>query len=665
MRTILICIIGICTMFTAYAQEIKENGTHKEFVYPGTQIYYISEAPSNVVINEITWKVTNGSFNEYNDITSTHDKYGVSVYWKNPKVSGSTIPKGTLSAEISYTNNGKTETVTKSLSQNIISYNGVTMGPLTVSGYSATNKTVTIPFGQKDLNVSLLGQPQVPYSTETNEQKFILDFEWTLPSAWIGSNNIIKNQSASMSISTDYFSEGEIKVRGVNPRYENDKTDYSSITIKREFSYSACPTTIQYGVSQTYTYTVPTIPNVTYEWSVPSGWTIVSGGNTNSIYVTKSPCATSADVKVRLKSGNKYSGWFTAPNTTILPPNITIPENIEQFRDVSISIDIPSDKIESFTITGPGVSIISGQGTNTLICRFKEFGSQEINVSVLLNGCETPFTFKVQVEVPKIQLNIDGPDVICSSDPLTTYRIDDLPSYATVTWSCSGGIEVLGNNSGESCNFRGKTAGNAQVRAVVNFDGSTLELLKNIEAASSTGNPYMTYTTNGNYINLTCHTPNIYGIREFIWNATATGSSGSSQSSHTGPGGYYWTLPQGQYMVECIVVTQCARLVTSTTIGGYRSSAYPNPADHTLYVNISDMLSIENEASTTSLKQNQSSKSYELRLFNFKGILVRNLHIQENETSIDVSGLPEGNYFLHILLEEGKEPEVHKVVIAH
>lgn len=77
------------------------------------------------------------------------------------------------------------------------------------------------------------------------------------------------------------------------------------------------------------------------------------------------------------------------------------------------------------------------------------------------------------------------------------------------------------------------------------------------------------------------------------------------------------------------------------------------------------MPSDENVISTASFGQNQLGKSYEVRLFNFKGMLVRNLRVQENETLIDVSGLPEGNYFLHIILEEGKEPEVHKVVIAH
>ncbi|MBP3518427.1 MAG: T9SS type A sorting domain-containing protein [Parabacteroides sp.] len=654
-------LFGFCTILSAvHAQSIAEDGQHKELAWPTEQTCYIALEPTNGTINFITWHVTNGSFSPTSDESSVqgNNLRQVCVYWKNPKVTGTTAPKGSVYADITYTQAGHTTTEkTTTIYQGIKSYNGVTPPSLTKDGGT------TIPFGVQSFEVYFSKAFNLPYKDGTNIIQ-VQKLEWTLPSVWSSGNNIVNTNTQKIAITTDYFSEGTIKVRGVSDFYPEDKTNYSEITIKRQFSFEEYPSSVKYGESNTYRYTVPLISGVSYEWSVPSGWTIVSGGNTHSVMLAKNPCASNTDIKVRMKAGTQQSSWYTAPKATVLPPDMTIP-SIEQFRDIPITIGIPNERIQSFSISGNGVETISGQGTNSLLCRFKEAGSQEINVSVLLNGCGTPFTFKKQIEVSKIQLDIDGPNAICSSDPLVTYHIDNLPYYATVTWSCSGGIEVLDSNSGESCNFRGKTAGNAQVQAVINFNGATLELLKNIEVASSTGSPYMTYTTNGNYINLTCHTPNIYGIREFIWNATATGSSGSSQSSHTGPGGYYWTLPQGQYMVECIVVTQCARLVTSTTIGGYRSSAYPNPVDHTLYVNISDMLSVENETSTASLKQNQLSKSYELRLFNFKGILVRNLHIQENETSIDVSGLPEGNYFLHILLEEGKEPEVHKVVIAH
>lgn len=647
-------LLGLCAIFAAYAQTIKEDGQHKELVWPTDQTCYIALEPTNGTINFITWYVTNGSFSPTSDVSSVqgNNLRNVCVYWKNPKVTGSTAPKGSVYAEITYTQAGNTKMEkTMTISQGIKSYNGVTPPSLTKDGGT------TIPFGVQSFEVSFSKNFKLPY-TEGGLEIPIEKLDWALPSEW----SFIESRGQSIKVTTDYFSEGTIKVRGVSRFYPEDKTNYSEIKIKRQFSFEEYPSSVKYGESNTYRYTVPLISGVSYEWDVPAGWTIVSGGNTYSATIVKNSCATSTDIRVRLKAGSQQSNWYTAPKATILPPDMTIP-SVEQFRDVDISIGIPNDRVQSFSISGNGVEIVSGQGTNKLVCRFNKAGSQEINVSASLKGCDTPFTFKKQVEVSKIQLSINGPDIICSFDPLNTYSISDLPSQATVVWSCSGGIEIAGSNTGSSCSFKGKAAGNAQVRATVNCGGETLELLKNIEVASSIGSPYISYTSDDRYINLTCHTPNIYGIREFIWNAVATGSSGSSQSSHTGPGGYYWTLPKGSYKVECIVVTQCARMVTSTTIGGYRSSAYPNPVDHTLYVNISDMP--ENAISTASFGQNQLGKSYELRLFNFKGMLVRNLCVQGNETSIDVSGLPEGNYFLHIILEEGKEPEVHKVVIVH
>ena len=64
--------------------------------------------------------------------------------------------------------------------------------------------------------------------------------EWTLPSEWSSGNNIVI---------TDYFSEGTIKVRGVNTFYPEDKTNYSEIKIKRQFSFEEYPSSVKYGES--------------------------------------------------------------------------------------------------------------------------------------------------------------------------------------------------------------------------------------------------------------------------------------------------------------------------------------------------------------------------------------------------------------------------------
>ena len=263
-----------------------------------------------------------------------------------------------------------------------------------------------------------------------------------------------------------------------------------------------------------------------------------------------------------------------------------------------------------------------------------------------------------------LNMSLSGPDMLCPGDGPFTYSVSNVPANATVTWTCSGGVSLTGGNTGTSCYAKGTTPGYAHIKAVVNINGTTVEFGKNLEIASKSGNPYLSYTSDDRYIYLTIHTPNIYGIRQFIWNATPIGSGGSSQSSTTGPAGDYWSIPKGSYNVECRIVTQCAHLIATTTIGGYRSAVYPNPVDNTLHIDIAEPQETEN-AATISSQQKVLSSSYELRLFNFQGNLVRNLRVTERQVSIDVSGLPEGNYFLHIIRAGSTEPEVHKVIISH
>lgn len=662
MRTTIIYItflIGI--IFSIHAQTIKEDGQHQDFVSPGSQTCYVAVHPSSGKIDMVTWYVTNGSFSPTSDVSSVQQMNtgGVCVYWKNPSVSGSTPPKGSIYAEISYTQAGSSKyTRTTTLYQNIKSYKNVTPPAL------ETDKAF-LPFGEQTMEVFLPKGFYLPYKTTSGQLIPVTRFEWTLPSGWkSGSNsNTFITNNFSIGIRTNIFGEGTVKVRGVNPDWPDDKTNYSEITFKRQFDFSEYPSRIEYGISQTFKYTVSSVADVTYEWMVPSGWTIVSGGNTNSVTLAKNACATSADVKVRLKAGSLTSDWYTAPNSEIIPPDLTIP-SIEQFRDISISINIPNDKIQSFSISGDGVNTISGQGTNTLICRFNKEGSQEVNVSVALKGCDDIFIFKKVINVSKIQLSLLGPNVVCPYDAANTYSVPDLPANSIVTWSYSGGISLSGDNVGPSCSVRATTSGYAQILATVNIVGTVIKLTKNLEVASTSGSPYLSYTSDERYIYLTIHTPNIYGIREFIWNASSI-DGGSSQSSRTGPDGNYWTIPKGRYNVECRVVTQCVHMIATTTVGGYRSAVYPNPVDRILYVNITEAEEILGVNTASAQLQQSVPNFYELRLFNSQGILVRNLQVKDRKVSIDVSGLPEGHYYLHVLHKGMKEPKVHKVIITH
>mgnify|MGYP005946897215 FL=1 len=183
---------------------------------PGSQTCYLAFEPSNGKIDFITWHVSNGSFSATTDVNSVQGQNlrSVCVYWKNPSVSGSTPPKGSVYADISYTQAGTSKTTkTMTLYQNITSYKDVTPPSLKTDG------AVLMPFGLQTMEVSFSNKFILPYRKTGGDEIRVEDFEWTLPSKWNsgGNTNIFMNKSASLKVTTDFFSEGEIKVRGVNP----------------------------------------------------------------------------------------------------------------------------------------------------------------------------------------------------------------------------------------------------------------------------------------------------------------------------------------------------------------------------------------------------------------------------------------------------------------
>lgn len=161
MRTSIInWVFCFCVVFVIHAQTISEDGQHWDFVSPGSQTCYIAFEPSNGSIDFITWHVSNGSFSATTDVSSVqgNNLRSVCVYWKNPSVSGSTPPKGSVYAEISYTQAGKSGyTKTQTIYQNIKSYKNVTPPSLKTDG------SVLIPFGVQTIEAHLDTKFILPY----------------------------------------------------------------------------------------------------------------------------------------------------------------------------------------------------------------------------------------------------------------------------------------------------------------------------------------------------------------------------------------------------------------------------------------------------------------------------------------------------------------------
>jgi len=85
-------------------------------------------------------------------------------------------------------------------------------------------------------------------------------------------------------------------------------------------------------------------------------------------------------------------------------------------------------------------------------------------------------------------------------------------------------------------------------------------------------------------------------------------------------------------------------------------NAYPNPVDNILTVEINRQA--RQQTAATNL-------SYDIRLYDSFGILVRQATLKGSNVKLNVANLLNGIYFLHIYDGLNVNPEIHKIVVKH
>ncbi|MDR2495902.1 MAG: T9SS type A sorting domain-containing protein [Tannerellaceae bacterium] len=98
---------------------------------------------------------------------------------------------------------------------------------------------------------------------------------------------------------------------------------------------------------------------------------------------------------------------------------------------------------------------------------------------------------------------------------------------------------------------------------------------------------------------------------------------------------------------------------------GSYSAAYPNPVSSTLNVSFDQALVAQAKSSVQATGSSQSGKAFVLsiKLYNSNGVLQRQTTTTGQNITLDVSGLPEGLYFLHVHDGIAAKPEIHKILI--
>ena len=140
-------------------------------------------------------------------------------------------------------------------------------------------------------------------------------------------------------------------------------------------------------------YSIDIVPNTThYVWTVPNGMTIVSGQGSTSITVDAIPNFTSGIIVAKASNTCGQSPTYNQQYLLVqgypdLPGTPQGPAAISCLSVHFYSVD-PVSGADSYNWSVPaGATILSGQGTNTILVKFFNFsGSGEVCVDAL-NGC--------------------------------------------------------------------------------------------------------------------------------------------------------------------------------------------------------------------------------------------------------------------------------------
>ena len=264
-------------------------------------------------------------------------------------------------------------------------------------------------------------------------------------------------------------------------------------------------------------------------------------------------------------------------------------------------------------------------------------------------------------------LTITGTSIICPYSSVT-YTISGNSNNTPVTWTCSSNltlVSVQGNNATFSTTANVASGAMIQASYSGNTVSRTVYIIQN-PAAETHG----TVTVNTN--SLFTITPQTPDMIDYNWTVQPT--TGAVLSNTNGLSLNIRFTQTGTYMVYAYGKNKCIlsstpthvyvyNVVSPTTYSSY--TIYPNPVSDVL--NIDPELSLEQQAfaTTETVDATTSTPQLDIYLYDLNGNLKKHKKVKKGKVKLNVSNLPNNNYYLNIYDGVNNYPEVHQVVVKH
>jgi hypothetical protein len=397
-------------------------------------------------------------------------------------------------------------------------------------------------------------------------------------------------------------------------------------------------------------YSVPPIANATsYNWTVPTGATITSGVNTNTITVTFACTSGNVTVMGTNSCGNGNTATMLV-NVNPVPPVPTI--------SGQTSLCVNSGYYYYSTQTGftnyawtvsSGGTIISGTGTNTIQISWNNAGAQSVSVTYTNSfGCPPPNPAVLQVTVnglPAAAGTITGTAVVCAGANAIAYSVPVVTGASAYVWTVPAGAFIVSGSGTRSI--------------LVDFGANAMS--GNITVYGNNlcgnGNPSPDFAVTVNPIPAA---PVITATGYVLSSDAPSGNQwfvngiliiGSTQQTYTVyVDGEYWDVVtiNGCSSAESNHIPMVITGIEETHTGPI--SVYPNPNDGQFTVNIS---SVKQESFNISVVNNIGVKIMEINNIVVNGNL---------EKIIDLRPVPGGIY--SVVIRNGESIFVKKILVS-
>ena len=146
-------------------------------------------------------------------------------------------------------------------------------------------------------------------------------------------------------------------------------------------------------------------------------------------------------------------------------------------------------------------------------------------------------------------------------------------------------------------------------------------------------------------------------------------SGGAADLSHsTGSYTYATFYDYANYYLSAVVSNACGSNSAMRSFYVYSPSpAYPNPASHIFTVEI-EQHSIDRAKALQQSSGGAKSAAdpvFDIRLYDGLGNMVRQASTKGGTVQFNVSGLPNGNYYLHVYDGVSSTPEIQQIMVEH